>query len=252
MIFATLDQIIRRTLLEKGYPIHWYAEYMFHASAAIRELSKDTLKIIRSARLPVNSYYAVDLPDDFVDDLAVTLPVGNLLQNVPKKDSITPLRLHDTASGAFVPYSDSSDDSEGETVFGFVPSSQWFWNVNDFGEPTGRYFGAGGGANANGYKVFKERRQIQLTESFTSDEIVLLYISSGQSADNATQVEWLAFSAIQAFINWKRSRNADIDQSPEGVSWYNQRRLLRANLNDMTTTDIKQILRKNYTASIKS
>jgi hypothetical protein len=36
------------------------------------------------------------------------------------------------------------------------------------------------------------------------------------------------------------------------VSWYNQRRLLRANLNDMTTTDIKQILRKNYTASIKS
>lgn len=250
MIWANLDMIVRRTLLEKGLPIHYYCELMFHVSAAVRELSKDTLKIVNTVKLPVNSYFAADLPDDFVDDIGVGVAVGNMLQPVPKKDSITPLRQVND-EGQFIPYSETQNSGE-QTVFGFNGGWLWYWNVTDYGEPTGRIYGAGGGAKSNGYKILKERRQIQFTETFTADEAVLMYISSGQSVDNATQIDWLAFAAIQAYANWKRSPNADIKDSYEAATWYNERRLLRAALDDLTLTDIKQIIRDNYRATMKN
>jgi hypothetical protein len=248
MNFATIDSIVRRRLLETGYPIHYYFEYLVHAATCFRELNIDTLKIIKTVKLPVSSYFSVDLPVDFVDDLGLAIPAGQLLQSVPKRSDLTPLRNQDS-DGAFAPYSaDTEDENAG---FG-VPAFNWFWSVSDWGEPTGRFFGAGGGAKQNGYAVFKERRQIQLTETFTSDEVVLMYISDGQSVDNAAKVDMLAWSAINAYIAWKSSPSRDIKDSLEAATFYNERRLLRARLNDLTKTDILNILRTGYKASIKN
>lgn len=252
MLWATVDNIVRRQLLEKSYPIHWYAEYLFHASTCIRQLSTDTLKIINSANLPVNTdSNSVTLPSDFVDDIAVTIPVGDLLQYVPKKNNLNPLRIHDATTGQFVPYTDLTTQGE-NTVFGFIGNWYWFWNISDYGEPTGRYFGAGGGEKLNGYMLVKERNQIQLTGTFTSENVVLLYISDGQSIDNATRVDSLAIDAIKSYINWMTSPSAGIERSPEGMSYYNQRRLLRARLNDLTLTDLRDIIRSNIMATIKN
>lgn len=251
MQFATLDIITRRSLLEKGLPIHYYLEYLVHGASAIRELSKDTLKIINAANLPLNTtYYTVDLPSDFVDDIAVCLPVDGLLQDIPKQPALSPLRIHDATTGAFV-QNTTVETTDDQTFFGFPGAWNWYWNVNDYGEPTGRFFGAGGGSSA-GYKVIKERRQIQFTGNVDGQSIVLLYISNGQSADNATQVDWLAFRAIQAYTNWMSSPNASIKDSPEGSTYYNEKRLLRSNLSDLTTTDIKNIVRGAYRATIKN
>jgi hypothetical protein len=254
MQYANLDIIIRRTLLERGLPIHWYPELLFHQASAIRELSKDTITPINTVRLLVNSYGAVDLPTDFVDDIAVSISVGQFLAQLPKNDAISPLRLHNATTGAFEPY---TNIPEGESqTFWDVPNGYgaWFWNVNDWGEPTGRNFGAHGGTSA-GYQVFRERGQIQLTESFISDNddsfIVLKYISNGQSADSATQVDWRAHKCIQAYSDWQRSPNAALKDSPEASTYYNEKRLLRANVNDMTVVDIKNILRNSYKATIK-
>ena len=253
MRFATLDMITRRSLLEKGKPIHWYAEYLFHSAACVRDLTKDTLKAINTANLPVNDYGAVDLPDDFVDDVVCAIPVGESLQRLPKQDWITPLRLHSGTTGLYVPYFDSTANNEVLNSVSYTGNWGWFWNVNDFAEPTGRFFGAPGGTVA-GYAVFKERRQIQLTDNFIGEgsNVVLTYISDGQSIDNATQVDMQAFTCIQRFIDWMSSRNAGIDLSLEGKSYYNAKRLLRANLNDLTRTDILNIVRNSYTAAKKS
>ena len=83
MILSTLDTIVRRGLLEQNLPIHYYFEYLVHSSTCIRELSFDTLKIVNTVSLPVNEYGGVDLPPDFVDDVAVCLPSGIALQPLP-------------------------------------------------------------------------------------------------------------------------------------------------------------------------
>lgn len=251
MQFVTLDQIARRILIERGLSIHWYTEMLFHCATAIRELNKDSLKIINAANLPISSYYTLDLPTDFTDDLAVCIPVGGELQRLPKNDAISPLRVYDTTTSQFVPQTTAQTDQDGETVFGYDGAAFWFWNISDYGEPTGRFFGAGGGTNA-GYKVIKERRQIQLTDAMGSDSAVLLYIPNGQSADNATRVDWLAFRAIQTWAQWQASPNRDNEQSPEARTWWNARRHYRANVNDLTKVDILNIVRKSFTAAIKN
>jgi hypothetical protein len=227
MNFTNVDTICRRTLLAKGLPIHYYFEMLVHVSSCLRELNIDTLKVINTVKLPVNSYYAVDIPVDAMDILGVSIPAGQRLQPVMMDSSITPLRNVDS-DGDFAPYGTTSDSEDSDDTFSFAGGWTWFWNVSDWGEPTGRYFGASGGAKLNGYTVVKERRQIQLTETFTSDEIVVMYLSDGQSIDNASKVDILAWATIEAYINWKRSPRADNEFSPEGSAFYNQRRRLVA------------------------
>ena len=253
MVLATLDMIIRRTLLERGLPIHYYAELMVHQSSAIRELAKDTLQIVNTANLPIDDYGAIDLPQDFMDDIGVSLPFGGLLQPIPKKNSLNPIRIHSTDTGAFVPYPTNNVNTANavNTIYGYNPGAFWFWNINDWGEPTGRYFGANGAATS-GYKLIRERRQIQLQGLSGSTNVILLYVSNGQSVDNATQLDWRAFRAIQTYSDWQRSPSAAIKDSAEAATWYNERRLLRAEMNDVTLTDIRNVIRENYTAAMKS
>lgn len=248
MLFTNLDTITRRTLLERGMPLHYYTEFLFHAATCVRQLSRDTLKLINTVKIPINSYSAADLPDDFNDDLSVGFNVSGRIQNIPKKDSINPLRNKDD-DGNFIPYTTTTTDN-GLAVYGSNLNWTWFWNANDFGEPTGRRFGVGGGTSV-GYKVVKERRQIQFTENIGEGEAVLMYISDGMRADNATQVDTKAWDAVNAFINWQRSPNNANHNSPEARTYYNERRLLRASLNDLTITDLKDIIRRNTHAAIK-
>lgn len=247
MLWSNLDSITRRRLLEMRLPLHYYLEYLLHAATCIRELHIDTLKVINYVELTLNDYYAADLPGDFVDDVGVGIAVGQYLQPISKRDNITNLRNVDT-DGSFIPFTDSTN---GDTFFGFNANWLWFWNINDFGEPTGRYFGANGGANANGYKIIKERRQIQFTETFTSDKAVLMYISDGQRADNATQVDVLALKTIEAYQDWKASPNYAIKDAPEARTYYNEHRRLIARTDDLTAPDIRQIVHRAYTAAMK-
>ncbi len=254
MEFANLDSIIRRTLLEKGLPIHFYPEYLFHQSSAIRVLSKDTLQIVNSANLPVNEYGAVDLPSDFVDDIELAFPWGGVLQPIPKVDNANPIRVHSPTTGQFT-LQPTGFVLEGVVDFmgtyGLWGALNWFWNVSDWGEGTGRMFGAPGGVQY-GYQVFRERRQIQLVGTgISATNVVLLYTGNGQSVDNATRVDWRAYDAIQSFAEWKRSPNANNERSPEGQQFYNQKRLLRANMDTLTVADIKNIFRNNFRASPK-
>jgi len=249
MEFATVDMICRRILIERGLPIHYYVEAMAHCCAAVRELTKDTLKSIKAANIPVNEYNSGNIPSDFTDDIAVCIPVNGLLQPLPKNDNINPIIQHDATTGAFVPY--PSLDSSEETFFGFPAGYGWYWNVNEYGESTGGYFGSKGGTTA-GYKVIKERRQIQFTGTVQGNSFILLYISNGQHPDDITQVDWRSFSSIQSYYDWKASPNYSIKDSPEAMTYYNERRKLVASLDDITKADILNILRSSYTAAPKN
>jgi hypothetical protein len=58
MKYTTLDKIVRRNLLAKRMPLHYYIEYLVHASSCLRELTFDSLKIINTVELELNDYYA--------------------------------------------------------------------------------------------------------------------------------------------------------------------------------------------------
>ncbi len=250
MIYTTVDIICRRALLENGYPIHFYAEYLFLASSCLRELNIDTLKVVNTRDLPINADGSVDLPSDFQDDVMVSFNTGATLKPIPHRDTINPLRVHNTTTGVFEQQPTTTALTQGGLYFPYVGRT-WYWNISDYGEPTGRLFGSDG-ENPNGYMVIKERRQIQLYGEYCGGNIVLQYISDGQSSDAASMVDNMAFSTVQNWINWKSSPNKNNEFSPEGRLFYNTKRKLKARLNDLTHEDIRNILHSAYTAAIKN
>jgi len=251
MQLLTLDIICRRWLLDRSLPIHFYAEALYHSSTAVRELSKDTLKIVNTKNIPVDETGSAVLPDDFSSDVACCLAAGEFLQQIPHKSNINPLRVHDTTTGQFTVQPDADNTEVNNALLFGSNGAFWFWNVDSLGEFTGRYFGANGGTG-RGYKVIKEQRRIQLTGDFAGGNVILQYISNGQGVDNASQIDWQAFRAITTYIDWQRSPGATNKDSAEGRTYYNEKRLLRANLSDLTIADILNTLRKAYTASIKN
>lgn len=251
MITITLDTITRRWLLENQLPIHYYMEGLLHSATCLRELNFEVLKIINAINLPVSDTGNIEIPNDFVDDLAVTIPIGQSLRGLPKQNWITPLRLNDASTGEFVTYQSNSANTLANFCGFPLSGSSWFWNFNAFGEPTGGFYGAKGGTSS-GYSVFKPQRRIQLSESLIGTNVVLLYIGDGSSIDNATQIDPQAWKTIDTYIRWQRSPNRDNENSPEGRTFYNQRRHLVARLDDLDIPTILNIARNSYIATIKN
>lgn len=251
MIVTNLDIIVRRWLLERSIPIHYYAEGLYHAASAVRELSYDTLNVVNWANLITDDTGSVSLPDDFVDDVSLCLPTGQALAPLPKQDWITPIRIHDTTSGEFVSYTQDAQNADGAVNFFGLPTNwSYYWNVNDYGEFTGKRFGAHGGTT-QGYKVIKQSRRIQLTESLINTPVTLIYIGDGQSAYNASQIDPMSIRAVHSWIDWMSSPNKSIKDSAEARTFYNEKRRLKILLNPITKADITNIIRNAYTATIK-
>jgi len=70
--------------------------------------------------------------------------------------------------------------------------------------------------------------------------------------DNASQIDYMAFSTIRAYQDWKTSGNRNNEYSPEARGFYNQKRRLRTLLNPLTKTDIQNIFHRAYSAAPKN
>src|ERR1043165_7280773 len=135
MRYTSLDKIIRRNLLAKRLPLHYYVEFLVHASACLRELTFDSLHVINTVKLALNSYFAADLPCDWIDWTKVGLMMGQYVQPIPQRESINRLRNQDS-QGNYITYQDPTTWN-----MEFPPYWMGYWmfqNIDDLGENLGR------------------------------------------------------------------------------------------------------------------
>lgn len=253
MNLITLDNIVRRTLLDKQLPLHWYIRFLSYAAACVRERSRDTLYYTKTVTLTLDSYFAADLPCDFESDVLVGIPRGQFVQPVTQRNSINNL-TNTNSTGNPIPYGTAGPGNNPDN-FPFFPGFLLFSNVDDIGEPTGRLFGANTGYVNTSYKIIPGRNQIQFSEQFPSTTAVLEYIANSESADNLSRVDARAFGTVQAYIDWmwkkhsRRSTGYEIQESKDffGNEW----RRLRAQIANVSLQDIRQSVFKNYNQGIK-
>lgn len=249
MRYQTIDNIVRSALMNCQYPIHWYLQALKSASDCLRELTFDTLQNVNTVNLTISDSGAADLPCDYVDFVKVGVPYSQYVRPLVQKDSINRLQNKDS-SGNVIPYSDNESDD-----FLFVPSFYVSDFINDNGEPLGRLFGFNAGWIQDGFKILRERGQIQVDQQLCATSIYLEYISDGQCSDNATKVHPYAQKTIEAYILWQFKQHSRAYGSQERELAKNefstQRRILRARMNGLTAQDIKRIVRKSYSATIK-
>lgn len=262
MTTASLDYIVKNYLLKKGYPLHWYMQFMVYAADCLRELTFDDLRVINTKILPVDqTINAAYLPDDFQDYVTVGVMVGQRIRPLTPTNTLNPLVNLDTNTN----YSEQEwndnvtppDSTQTQLYYGALPYAQWFTvHYNDFGENIGRFFGLGAGYQEDTFQIFKERNQIQLDQHFYVENIILQYVSDGQSADAATQIDPYAIKTIQAFIEYQmkqHNRNYNMGERQLAQNDYvRERKILRARKADWSVERIKRIVQKNTMASPKS
>lgn len=251
MRYQTLDNIVRSVLMQRGYSLHWYIQALKSASDCLRELTFDTLQNINTVKLPVSDTGVAEIPCDFVDHVKVGLERGQYIKPLVQKDGINRLQRKDN-TGTPISY-----ENIGGNIGNVIPYPVFFTSdyVSDNMQPLGRMFGFNAGWIRDGYKVLRERGEIQLEQSVCADFIYLEYISDGQCSDNATRVHPYAQKTIEAYILWQFKEHSRTygpqERELSKREFESQRRILRARLNDLTPEMIKRIVRKGYSATIK-
>lgn len=251
MKLYTINNIVRQTLADRGYTLHYYVQFLNYAVSALRELNFDTLQNVKSVRLPVNSYKAVTLPCDFVDYVRIGTELGQYIDTFGEKQSFNRLNKFD-GNGNKVPYGDLEGDNY------YLPANYdglWYTNyANDKGELTGRIFN-GQPAFRNSFLIVRERGEMQLDVSYAGTEIVLDYITDGTSVDASNAVHPYAIETIKAYIIWKmkeHGRHYNINERELAKQeYYNQLRILRARMNNMDVNDVRRSLAIGYGPTIK-
>lgn len=262
MTTASLDYIVKNFLLKRGYPLHWYMQFMVYAADCLRELTFDDLRIINTKILPVNqTINAAELPEDYQDYITVGVMIGQRIRPLVPTSTLNPLTSLDNGQNySEQNWQDSTTppgSNENQLYYGALPYAQWFTvHYNDYGENIGRFFGLGAGYQEDTFQVFKERNQIQLDQKFSVENIVLQYISDGQSADAASQIDPYAIRTIQAYIDYQmKAHNRTYGVGERQVSENNyvkERKILRARKSDWSIEKIKRIVQKNTMGAPKS
>lgn len=258
MRFITLDTIVRSALLDCGYSMHWYLQFLHYGQNVLRELSFDDIHAIRSVLMNVNTYGAVDLPDDYVDKIRIGVRYGQFVRPLLEDGTMNRLKDYDS-TGNVIRYSDDANiypNGINNINYGF--STPLFWRLNttnEYGENIGRLFGFGQGTELDTYSIIRERNQIQFNENMGYTQIVLDYISDGMSSDACAAVDVYAIQTIKTYIKWQRkehSRSYSMgEREMEKQQYYTERKKLRSRKNPLTIEQLKRIMNRNYMAAPK-
>lgn len=249
MTLYSLDTIVRSALLRKGYPIHFYMQFLKFGADVLRELSFDTLQNIRAVKIALNEYNAIPLPCDYVDWVKVGVANGQSVRPLANRNGYNRLNNFDT-DGNKALYATP-------VTIANNPLPIWEETININGEAVGRQYGFKGGNNPNSFKILRERNggEIQFDVSASGD-IILEYISDGLESDAATEIHPYAQATIEAYIYWQmkeHNRSYNLNERQLAKEQYDkEHRLLRARLNAFSTTDLRRVLQQGYGGALKN
>lgn len=198
---VTLDSCIRSALMDIGESMARYEQFKHWAIEGFRSFHFDLAAEVKTTKLTLTAWKAVDLPIDFVDWVFIGVVVDNQIRVFTHDDRISIFREDADEDGEI----DALETTTTPSIQESVP--YWFWNNrNSQGQDTGQLYGLTVKDNGVGYfKMNPERREIQFSPSVDGDtEIYLEYISDGFNPNEQTMVNIYAAKLIKLYIHWMR------------------------------------------------
>lgn len=96
MKYSSLDKIVKGYLLQKGYPIHFYIDFLVYAQRAFEELHFDTIGNVQTKKITINSYNAATLPDDYLDWIKVGVANGQFVRPLVNRPGMNRINNFDS------------------------------------------------------------------------------------------------------------------------------------------------------------
>jgi len=238
----TIDKVVREALMERGYPIHYYLPFLFHALKCLEELSWDfpTGLNIKEVKLIKTSYNRLIL-DSTVSEV---ISVYGLVAGERKEFYLNPelTNAYKLDGATEMPWLEEDTSLPAQSNLG---SSTVMEQVNAFEWPTILF---PTDQVDYEYGIDYENSEIVLGPRVDVDDIYVMYLSSGVSTTTANLIRPVMVNAILAFIDWKMEKSNGPAQSrimEKKSAYYNEKRLLRGRLNPLTISNLYQLLVTN-------
>jgi hypothetical protein len=258
MKWSTLDSIVCSQLLNRGYTMHRYLQFLKYGADCLRELSMDDLKIINTVTLTLNSYNAVAIPPDCLDWIRIGMQNGQYVKPLMQTDGFNQ-QYNYQPNGLPAPWPAIAEGLSDLAYFG-VPFLSYYVNqYNSRGENIGGLYGYRTDGSPFIFQVFPNRGsggEIQFDSSLGITNCVVDYISDGRSVSGISMINTYAENCIERYIDWQMLENRrDIsDNSKERLfnKYVGSRVVLRGRMNELTADDILSIWRNTYSATVKT
>lgn len=254
MKVISLSQIVKNILIKRGYPIHYYLQFLLYSRDGLREISfDDDINTLRYKLITLDSNSIGELPNDYSDWARVTVRIDQYLRPLVEDSALDTIPNYDSE---FVeqPYTEgiASDSNTAAVWYNGYLSPLWKGvNWNSYGENIGRQFG-GLGARSDTFKIDRNRNIIKVNEYLSVTEVVLEYIGDGTDSDSSTHINAYAQNCIEAYAMWQfKEHNRTYSASEaemERQRYAQERQILRARLSDLTLDRLKRIVQGNSVA----
>jgi len=261
---VTLDHIVRNTLMDMGYPLHYYTRFLHYAIRGLEELNYDfplgstasglnnaSSANVKVKELDVTDWMRAVLPSDCVDVVSVDAKYGEHTLPLRLDQSLNIIQRFDS-SGNKVSHIDQSNIVYDEDLL-FTTTST-FGHVNEYGEHTGRAYGVVA-EQSQSYNVDFGVGELVLNNALEVNKVVLYYISDGVSTSEINVVHPYAQDVLNKWIKYQKYSHTRMDYQKVGLAkqeYVNAKRRLRSRLNALNYADIIASLRLGIHGSIKN
>jgi hypothetical protein len=237
--YETIDSIVRGVCMDLDEGLERYEQYLHWALQAHKDWHLDRAKEIKTVRLALTSYKAIELPEDFVDWTKVGIECGNTILTFTHDEDCPSFDVND--------YSILDSGQVGQS-FGY-----YYYNfINSKGQDTGKLFGLSAKDNYQGYfRLNRERAELQFRSKITNLQTIYLeYISNGYDPCGESFVNPMASNLIRLYVHWQRlkfSKNSARWQVADAKQEYvEELDLVGWRMFDLTTEDILESWREGF------
>jgi hypothetical protein len=246
---TTIDGIVRSTLMTMGLPIHYYVQFLHYALKFLnQELNIDTLPLIKTVEVKLDSNNELQIPRDFID----LVKIGVRTSNDHKIRMFAQNRELNRNAVARDNKSEGNDERLSALNYGGYFFSNYY---NDKGEHKGRMYGYGNDTSGSEYKIVKERNAIKLSAALAKDVTVYMEYVAYHTATTASALDPRAAQAMESYIIYKfKEHNRAINRQEVLMAkddYYNEYRKLRGRVFGLTKNDILRLMRGEFRQSVK-
>lgn len=190
---------------------HKILTYINWAKAGWRGLQQEVMREVKTVKLPMNGYYAVDLPDDCVDWTKVGVQYGDKVFVLGVADDISLMQDEDDC-GSKLPnqhYPSVDELTNGINLESYTPFyfSNFYGSYPSQGNWNDGLYGVFSGIPYKGFfKENKQAHQLQFSSNVKVSSIYLEYITDGSVCNGSTQVDVQVFDYLVQFVHYERMK----------------------------------------------
>ncbi len=223
-----------------------------------KDFYMDSAQDVKTVRLTMDDVKQIQLPLDFVDWVKVGVVIGDRIKVMGVCETLPILTKRDNC-GELQPYT-SSVPVNNIPFNSIAYGGYYFMNyTNEWGELLGGVYGIGGGYTDTGYfRVLRNQGSngvLQFNSEVNTTDVYLEYITNGFDPKAETIINSYAEKAIQFYIHWRVAWHKDGASSGSAKEserqYYNELRKARIRVMGLTTRDVLEASRKEFTQAPK-